>query len=914
MPLPGPDLPQPSANGILRVWRLPAFAVTGGTPAPGYGYDGVPLGFCFNPLGLAQPLYTLPGTPLAWAAAPPVTALALPLTSEMLAADLTRFRSAQATGADPSADSLLYGPGRGLVIRTRAGPDKPWKALQAGDVRAMPPGEPLPGAPDYPALRGGEILPPHPPHPPHPPPPPPPPPVSGEDGTAPAPAPGPPAPPTTCAYRLTFGDSTARLKVEIPQGATMADLAAAVQSALAAAEVVPGKKVGKAEIDALRVGVAGRTLAIVPALAPLAPLALAIDPPGSPDPLHLAGSARAGIAAATVPLDSGLIALLQDAPAKTSLVFETPDGQSWSVPLPLKVSTPRAGEAVAALAAALPACFVSEAGGRAVIVPPPATAPPPTDRPNPTPLGSALGLDAAAAIDPQRGLFSWPSAWGAPGELSVDYGIAMPMPIGGIGPGPASEAPVAGSVTPDGGDPEWLGKQLGAWGNSKAASSVLLLQGGATRPLGSLTLAFDAGQLLRIEADGQSQPTVIVATPGWISPVGAPQSGAAATLELAGMTWWGGLVLGGGELGLVLSDMTLYPTLQPPPPPPPPPRPPHPPSPRPPPSPPPPAPTAEAEPDSGPPAPPEPPPTLFAPSIAVAADAAAGLVRITAQRCLLGPIDLRGACGEIDLADSILGKLAEDPLIADDYTTDVLTAPPAVTAGFTRATALGQVRLAGDLNAVDTLFAGPVWCEGRARLVNCYVTDLIALRPRAAGSEPPPPHSPPSPDPRLWAVPPAAAVPPPPDGAVPDSAEVTRCGACGKIVEIRMRNCLLRQLTIDLTGEGGCDCAEPSAETTSDCARCAVPGCASHCPLRRPEQSWEPIGAPPRFMSGNAYPLPDFARLADDNPATILTGATNRDQIGAYNLSIPSGRLVQFGEALRDNLLFGIGLDVYFES
>jgi hypothetical protein len=74
--------------------------------------------------------------------------------------------------------------------------------------------------------------------------------------------------------------------------------------------------------------------------------------------------------------------------------------------------------------------------------------------------------------------------------------------------------------------------------------------------------------------------------------------------------------------------------------------------------------------------------------------------------------------------------------------------------------------------------------------------------------------------------------------------------------------------------------------------------------------------APAAFFDGNAYPLPDFARLEPSpaNPRVIVAGATNHDQLGAYNLAVPTARRAELDVALEDALLEGLTLDVRFES
>jgi hypothetical protein len=94
----------------------------------------------------------------------------------------------------------------------------------------------------------------------------------------------------------------------------------------------------------------------------------------------------------------------------------------------------------------------------------------------------------------------------------------------------------------------------------------------------------------------------------------------------------------------------------------------------------------------------------------------------------------------------------------------------------------------------------------------------------------------------------------------------------------------LRQLAL---GRGDfCACTTPADGETRACNGCTDPDCAKTCPFRRPGQSWEIVLRPPRFVEPNAYPGPNFARLAEANPPKILSGASNHDVLGAYSLSV----------------------------
>lgn len=790
--------PEVASVGLLRIWRLPVFAVIGATPAPAAASNY----YHFNPLGMDQPLFNLPNTPLDWVAAPPVTALPARLTTAMLAADLTRYGAIWPDAGEGPASSLLYGPARGLVIRTRSGSGN-WAELQPGSLRAMPLAGCPPVAPDYPALEGGTI--------------------DLASVTA-----------LTADLTIEFGDATALLSVGVPATPTMSDLVRLLQRAIAGATITPGKRVTKAAIKALKVGAVGNALVIVPRMCPTEPLAIAPTNPGGLDPLLLTGSARTGIAAATLPLTPQLIALLTDAPANTVMTFTAPGGQVLRVPLPFTLKSRTVAAAVQAFAAALPNCFVCDGGDQVVIVPP-YTAP---QAPVPaTPPASALGLVPAIAIDPALGLFSWPTAWTKPDAFSVDYGIGMPGAIGGVGLRPPPPLPATTVVLADGGDPAWLQQQLGTWAQSKAACTLLTLQTSATCAVAAQQLAPAGGQALWIVGAAGSQPCVMTGSPGKLALLGPSPPAKPGTIAMSGVTLEATIGLLGGNLELTLLDTTLYPGA---------------------------APLAIA---AVPPQPPQPP-------------ALTGTVTLKLERCLLGPIDLSHVTGRIEIISSVLSKLP-----VPESVSNIFTAPAEVTVEFDRLTLIGGGAIAGPLYAANSLFDGVLACSGEAHFTDCYVTDL--QHPAAATD----------------AVGAASGI----------VAAVSRCDNCGKARGVRLSHCLLRQVTL-VSHDRLCACEQPSDAPARDCTTCADPTCAETCPLRASGQSWEPVRQPPRFVEPNAYPLPDFARLSEENPSTILAGAGNRDVLGAYNLAAPTARLNQFGAAIESGLLFGTRLDRRYES
>jgi hypothetical protein len=634
--------PVTESAGLLRVWRLPAFAMVGATPAAAATANY----YHFNPLGMDQPLFNLPNTPLDWVAAPPVTALPTPITAAMLAADLVRYDEMWPQSSEVPPNSLLYGPARGLVIRTQDTKGL-WTAVLPGQVRAMALAGYPPVAPDYPALEGGAIdL------------------ASVKAGI--------------CALTITLGDATAALTVDVPATPTMTDLVALLQNAIETAIIVPGKRVTAAAVKALEVGAVGTALVLVPGMAATEQLTIGPTSPGGADPLRLVGSARLGIAAATLKLTPALIGLLTGAPPSSVMTFTAPAGQVLSVPLPFALDPPTPTEAAKAFAAALPTCFVCDAGDQVVIVPPSTALGSPVPA---TPPAPALGLVAAVAIDPELGLFHWPTSWGAPGTLSVDYGLAMPGPIGGVGSRPLPPVPANAVVLKDGGDPDWLEQQLGAWSQSKAVATALTLQGSATRAIASQTLAPTAGQSLWIVGAAGSQPYVVIDSPGTLKLLGpAPPADRRSlampgTIVMSGVALAGSIALLGGDIDLSLLDMTLYPgagalAL-----------------------------TATAAHDAPPPQP--------------------GAATLALNCCILGPADLTLMSGRIEITGSVLCALpVPDPAV------EVLTLPAAVSAKFVRLTLIGASAVGGKLDAADSLFDGLLACSGEVYFTNCYVRDL----------------------------------------------------------------------------------------------------------------------------------------------------------------------------------------------
>lgn len=833
-PAPGDALPpEKPIVGLLRVWRLPSFATTGVTPM---GATTTHF-YHFNPLGIPQPLYNLANTPLEWEAAPPVTALPVELTTQMLAADLAQYNRLWTTSGAGPRSSMLYGTARGLVIRYKQTGTSDWVALGADEVRAMPlgPESIQPPAPDYPVLQGGALT------------------LSSITAQ-------------TSTLNLNYGDAHAVLTLDVPAAPSMSDALTLLQNAIATCPVTAGTQVTEADVRALICGSLGNALLVVPTI-PAASLFLS-PVPGSTDPLMLTGSARTGIAAATLPLDSHRLGLLNDATPGTVMTFTTPTRKvlNLNLPFPSPVTTP--AEAEAAFAAKLTNCFVTLSGDRVVIVAPASTQTPMS----PTTPAWELGLVPTAAIDPELGLFSWPAAWPTPAALSVDYGIAMPGAIGGIGLRPSLPTPASAVVHSDAGDIGWLGGQLNIWETTPTPCTVLVLQSSATRYLNGQTIAPPPADKLWVASAVGSQAVLTVTNPAAFTLTG-PSSNTLGSFGMSGILFQGAIWLTGGNLELTLLDMTLIPVagsaILPEPPPPPAPATPSP------------SPTPVPAPAPAPTPTPPPPPTPFN-----------GNARIRIERTISAPLDFTRVVGTVALESCVLSPLHTPP---GDMTQPVLIVPLAGVS-VTRTTVMGSAQLGGGGEALDSLFAGPLACSGAISFANCYAVDLRYVVPGALAA---------ATEAALQAAP----------VSNPPSLTVVRCKSCGKIGGVGGRNVMLRQLVLGSPAANYCACTDAGDVATTACTSCTDPNCALTCPVRAAGASVQ-FGTPPVFAPDNAYPLPGFARLEPfpANPRLITAGATNRDELGAYNLAVPTARRAELDAALEEGLLEGFTLDVRFES
>ncbi|WP_163071567.1 hypothetical protein, partial [Acinetobacter baumannii] len=76
----------------------------------------------------------------------------------------------------------------------------------------------------------------------------------------------------------------------------------------------------------------------------------------------------------------------------------------------------------------------------------------------------------------------------APAALSVDYGIALPGAIGGIGLRASLPAPANAVTLYDAGNTGWIVTQLSLWEMAPTPCTVLVLQSSATRYLNTQTI------------------------------------------------------------------------------------------------------------------------------------------------------------------------------------------------------------------------------------------------------------------------------------------------------------------------------------------------------------------------------------------------------------------------------------------
>lgn len=824
--VPGPHLsklfvdPDPGRARLLA-WRLPVFAL-----------DGVDQsGSHLNPLGLPQPVWNVPSTPLPMGV-PPVTALPAAITMEMLADDLTRYIGAWPADPASPADSLLYGPGRGLLLRQKI-TDKDgnaiWSDLPPSAIRAMPlgPGDPPP--PDYQVFLSGEI-----------------------DATA--------IKTETRQVLATLGDATAQLTygLDATKSGT-ADLVEALNTAFQAlklSDITPPEEATPAmlaTLQASRAAACGQQLAVVPGDGSFTMFTFDQDQSfpddeSGDDPLQLMNPSGPGFALRTLPLDPALLTSLTALQAVGTLRFNDAGSQTFAVGIPLTAAKP---VTIATVAAALQKALQSgqakatvvTCGDRLVIVSETITtdgsswtADPQNNPPAMAALAWSLGLTRAIVLNPEDGSLTVPTVGTKP-TLQASYGYAAVAPIGGDPRTRPMPAPPAGTkVYPmiAGGEPPQTVAHR--WAHEAPPSAMFTLAGSGTFRFSgqAATLTLLSGQSLLIRSAQWQRPLVTIAPSHglFVMTLEGPADGAPGNFQLDGLLLQGQLAIGDGMLAVTLADITVYPQSK-------------------------------------------------KPALARTANPQSTIqLDLVIMRCILGPMDGTSLSGTLSISDSILSALpvpALDKPVLDKF--DATVTPVTLS----RCTLLGGATITGQLTATDTLFAGGL-ASSFAVLSHCYVTGLVV------GFD----------DGALAAAPPSAAL-------------VARCPACDAVTGIRLRHSYVQALSLGPAELTGCRCETPPAREVRSCGGCIVPGCEATCPLKGAGRLWTPL-PPPTFYPDNAYPQPDFARLADDNPSELLTGASDQGEIGVFNRAAMPARARQFQEALDGALLFGSTTDVDFLS
>lgn len=697
-PLDGSDPVQ------LWVWRLPVFALGNVTAAPVSTPSGWPSTWFglfrrnrMNPLGLAQTFWNLASAPLS-IGPPPVPALPVQVTPDMLDEDLARYRrdwplSLTGTPAGVPADSLLYGPERGLLLSIQTAINGPWTpvppyglrpaSLTGADPLDLPP-------PDYPVFVSGTI----------------------DNGAIVA---------GSYPYKVTLGDTIAQIAVSLPDKPQPDQCASALMAALAGAQITqPGS-----HADALAKSLVlpnGHRLVVLPTIDAHANYTFGIvDQSHKQDPLNLIHEPTALLAVRTVPIDSTLIAQMYGATPGQGLWFCDASGLIYSVPLPPDSNpSPTVASIAASWQAVLYGSTVLAQGQRIVVVPdfasqsqsPPAVLPVPPNRTGPAIVAWDLGLLRAALFDPSTGTVAWPAAGTAPKGVMAGFGYAAAMGIGGGSYRSPPPVPPAGTtlytVTPTGST--GINATLSSWSNAHPVSAVFQLVGSANfsltvppppqpesegdppPPIPAM-ISLGAGQALAIQAQDQQRPMLIVNS-GPL-PLGGPPStsGAAGTLTFDGLLVKGGLAATAGKLSLKVTDCTLY---------------------------------------------------------ATGSDKAFGVTQrpsspsfdVSVERSILGPVDGTKLAGSLTLTDSILSLL---PTVNVDGAV-LPSGGASLATTFLRSTLLGTAATASALKATDTLFVGQLTATGACTFDHCFVGDLWV--PLALHGDPTPPTGlpPPGPD------------------------------------------------------------------------------------------------------------------------------------------------------------------------
>ena len=109
-----------------------------------------------------------------------------------------------------------------------------------------------------------------------------------------------------------------------------------------------------------------------------------------------------------------------------------------------------------------------------------------------------------------------------------------------------------------------------------------------------------------------------------------------------------------------------------------------------------------------------------------------------------------------------------------------------------------------------------------------------------------------------------------------------------KIAGVGGRDVMLRQLVFGTPAANYCACTDAADIAVTACTTCTDPACALDLPGKR-IASFQFGTAPPVFSPDNAYP----ARLRPSRAVPAIRasspeGATNRDELGVYNLAAPT--------------------------
>ncbi len=666
----------------LWAWRLPVFGVHGAVAAPLPPPDSIPASlerwydgvrFAFNPLGLRQPLWNIPGPAMSAAAAGPVGALPAALTRTMLAADLDLYNRTYliqngATTAPPlPADGLLYGPGNGLAIRlvTQPNPSQPATTALApacGLFAMDLSGDALP-PPTFPVFLTGDLN------------------VADAPGGA-------------DLMSVTIGDLKAEATFVLREPEpTLDDIAEALQRALNTASAPPGAT--QTPISALRdliVRPSLGALVIVPGGDASYPMAFApVQGPAADAEanivrrLKLTADDGAGYAPGlrSGPITPALLAAM----ARTSGTLVANGG--WNIPLPppadflplnldslMRYAQHLFGDAIVRLA-----------GDRLLIF----GIPPSADSAEASPSQPAaimalqlqLGLSTCVGVDPQNGLLALPFGQTEVLQVLVDYGYALAAPIG-AGPYPrAALKTAAGAQAYSVTDLETLDAVLTAWVTGHPAETVVTLSNSAPTAMQTAMIALEAAQSLVLTAQSQFSAVIQPPIASGLQIAGPPNSQTPGLLTLDGLVIDGELVLAGGPLELVLSDCAVVPR-------------------------------ADVSSGGAPP-----------PSSAISSLAGAGaFCSLRLDRCILGPLDLTQAPAGVRIADSVVASL---PVPALDGGVIAGPLPSAASAlDLARTTVLGQTVTDVDLTATDVIFAGLLKATGTVKLECCFVAASLA--------------------------------------------------------------------------------------------------------------------------------------------------------------------------------------------